>query len=101
GDNSGDGFAGGAAIITLVPTTITGCTFTKNLSRVGDNAPNNGVYGTLYVNNGSTTIGDTTFSGNRAFGGNGGTGQFAGIAQGGAINSFALTTISGSTFTHN
>src|SRR5262249_10910652 len=49
----------------------------------------------------TTTISDSTFSGNRAIGGDGGTGPFVGQGVGGAIANFGPASISASAFDHN
>ncbi len=103
GDNSNDGAGLAGGILTAAPTSITGCTISDNLARGGADAPDNGAYGGgVYIlpSSGSTITG-CTFRGNQAVGGNGGTGQFVGIADGGALLPYGLTSISGSTFDHN
>jgi hypothetical protein len=102
GDNSGDGLALGGGIFTEVPTSITVCTISDNRARAGVNTPNNGAYGGgLDIIASSTTIQESTISGNQAVGGNGGTGAYIGNAEGGAINSYGTVTISSSTLDQN
>ena len=105
GDNSGDGVAEGGGVLTLAPITVTNCTISNNVTRGGNNAANNSGYGGGFclVNPSPTitTITGSTFSGNQAIGGNGGTGSFVGNAEGGAVNSYAVVSISGSTFDQN
>jgi hypothetical protein len=102
GDNSSDGYAAGGGILTAVPTSVSDCTISDNVARAGDNTPDNGaVGGGIDIAASSTAITGSTFIGNQAVGGNGGTGSFVGIAEGGAINSYGAVSISGSTFDQN
>ena len=102
GDSSGDGLAGGGGIFASANTTLTGTTVTDNVAQGGDNAPDSGAYGGgFWIYPSTTSISGSSFLGNRALGGNGGTGSFVGIAEGGAINSYGVVTISSSTFASN
>ena len=105
GDDSGDGFAGAGGIFTSAPISITACTVSDNVARGGDNSAdgNGGGYGggfwpTFTTTPPTDTITNSTFSGNQAIGGNGGTGSFVGVAEGGAIQNYVNLSISGSTF---
>jgi hypothetical protein len=109
GDNSTDGRALGGGLGTWVPATITDCTFSDNVAHTGDNTPlGQGAGGGLDFEPSSTgnIISGSTFSGNQAVGGNGGTGTARyggnnGVAYGGAIVTLGTLSISGSTFDHN
>jgi hypothetical protein len=106
GDNSGDGVGLGAGIYARGLTmSIADSTINYNLARGGDNAPGDGAAGGGILVSGlapsSSTITRTTFDGNQAVGGNGGTGPFVGEAFGGAIQNGSSMTIADSTFDDN
>ncbi len=99
GDDSSDGMAGGGGLFTQVPTTINDCKITDNVARAGDDAVSNGAYGGgLDIEASTTAITGCRISGDKAVGGDGGSGAYIGDAEGGAINDYGTLTISGSTF---
>jgi hypothetical protein len=103
GAGSSDGEAGGGGIQTNAPLLIIQSTISDNRARAGDNAAASAGYGgglEVFATP-SVAITDSTFSGNLALGGNGGTGPFVGEAEGGAIISTGSASITGSTFDDN
>ena len=93
---------GGGINVQGGSATISNSTIGDDLARGGDNSGDGGAFGgglACYV---PTTIMASTFSGNTAIGGNGGTGPGEGEGAGGAITtSGASVSITGSTFDHN
>jgi hypothetical protein len=107
GDNSLFGLAEGGGMYLGALVNVTDCSINNNVARAGDDTSNSpalnsfALGGGLFINVSSTTLGSCTLDGNRAVGGNGGTGQFVGGGEGGAINNYASLTITGSTFVAN
>ncbi len=117
GSKRGGRALGGSIYNWKATATITGSTFTNNLSHGGDGGSvASGIFhvglafgGAVFNEMGVTlTVTDSTFTGNKAVGGNGGSGAkgasfyVIGLGVGGAISSNGGTlTISGTTFLGN
>jgi hypothetical protein len=105
GDGSGYGGAFGGGIYDPdVITAITNSNISNNVARAGDDAPTNyGEGGGIEIDNtsASAVVSHTTFTGNQAIGGNGGTGEFDGEGAGGAIANFGSLSVSAGTFCQN
>jgi hypothetical protein len=102
--NVGDAIGGGLYIFAG-SASITDTSFSDNIARGGDGSSDgNAVAGAIEVV-ANTTITNCSFTGNQAFGSNGGTGGFVGDAFAGAINlattGAATLNVSGSTFDNN
>ena len=92
----------------LATASISGSTFDHNQAIAGNGTTGVGVvgngqsFGGAIYGGGSVTFAKCTLNANLSVGGNGGTGQYVGDGQGGAIFwFFGSVTISGSTFDQN